>query len=611
MIETATEFAGLIQTVTTELLGEPNPKLSTRKELRYGSRGSLSVDLEKDCWHDHEAGTGGGVLDLIRRETGRDARGAADWMRERGLIDAAPRQRREVARYTYRDESGAPLFDVVRFAPKDFRQQAASGAWSLKGVRRVLYRLPEIMAAPGEPVLIVEGEKDADRLMAMGFIATCNPGGAGKWSSDYTKALAGRRCIVIPDNDEPGLDHAQAVVKSLQSAGISASTLLLDGLPAKGDVSDWLAAGGDAASLRAAMDRQTEGAGQPSGFQLVRVSDMVFSEPEFLVDGLLETSALALAFGDPGCGKSFVAIDFACSIATGRDFHGREVIRGPVIYLAGEGHNGLKRRTIAWERHTGQSLDQAPLYFSKVPARFLDATHADAVEAAVDAIAAIEGFPVLIVIDTLARSFAGGDENATKDMSEFIAAVDAMKARYPGCTVLIIHHTGHAEKQRARGNLALKGALDTEYRVEKDGETVTLTATKMKDAPEPDPMAFLLKSVDIGVTRHGEVFTSAVLEPTDAPTKRKERIRGQALIALQAFGDALAAHGVTKTGSDFPTNRQCVSLDQWREACDRHGLTDGESASAARQAFGRAWKSLQEKEVIRVLDGFAWRCSDA
>lgn len=212
MNQAATEFAGLIQIVATELLGDPNPKLSTRKELRYGNRGSLSVDLEKDCWHDHEAGDGGGVLDLIRRETGKDARGAAEWMRERGLIDAAPQQRREVARYTYRDEGGAPLFDVVRFSPKDFRQQAASGAWSLKGVRRVLYRLPEIMAARGEPVLIVEGEKDADRLLAMGFIATCNPGGAGKWSADYTKALAGRRCIVIPDNDGPGREHAQGEV---------------------------------------------------------------------------------------------------------------------------------------------------------------------------------------------------------------------------------------------------------------------------------------------------------------------------------------------------------------------------------------------------------------
>lgn len=594
MTEAATEFAGLIQTVATELLGDPNRELSTRKELRWGNRGSLSVDLEKDCWHDHEAGTGGGVLDLIRRETGRDARGAADWLRERGLIEAAPQQRREVARYRYRDETGAHLFDVVRFAPKDFRQQAASGAWSLKGVRRVLYRLPEIMAAPGEPVLIVEGEKDADKLAALGFIATCNPGGAGKWSADYTKALTGRRCIVIPDNDDPGRDHAQTVVRSLQGAGIAASTLVLEGLPLKGDVSDWLATGGDAASLRAAMAGATKTSKPAVGFQLVRVSDMVFSEPEFLVQGVLETSALALAFGDPGCGKSFVAVDFACCIATGRNFHGREVIRGPVIYLAGEGHNGLKRRTIAWERHTGQSLDQAPLYFSKVPAHFLDAAHADAVATAVDAIAAIEGFPVLIVIDTLARSFAGGDENATKDMSEFIAAVDAMKARYPGCTVLIIHHTGHAEKQRARGNLALKGALDTEYRVEKDGETVTLTATKMKDAPEPDPLAFLLKSVDIGVTRHGEVFTSAVLEMTAAPVKRRAKMSPANRLGMDTFLRAKRDAGL---GDDLSAE---IHLEDWRHVF--YAGHTGDTTEAKKKAFQRVRDALVKDGDLAVTD---------
>jgi hypothetical protein len=108
----------------------------------------------------------------------------------------------------------------------------------------------------------------------------------------------------------------------------------------------------------------------------------------------------------------------------------------------------------------------------------------------------------------------------------------------------------------------------------------------------------------------GDKVTSAVVEATEAPAKRAPRLKGQALIAMQAFGDALAAHGAVKLGEDFPHNRQCVSLDHWREACDHHSLTDGSSDSAARTAFGRAWKGLQEKEIIRVLDGFAWRCGD-
>jgi len=349
----------------------------------------------------------------------------------------------------------------------------------------------------------------------------------------------------------------------------------------------------------------------PLAFKLVHVSDMRFSEPEFLVDDLLETSALALAFGDPGCGKSFVAIDLACCIATGHEFHGREVRQGAVIYLAGEGHNGLKRRAVAWGKHAGRNPDDGPLYFSEVPARLLDAAHANAVAAAVDSIAASKGNPALIVVDTLARSFAGGDENATKDMNDFIASVDVMKARYPGCVVLIVHHTGHSDKQRARGSLALKGALDAEYRVEKVDGTIALICTKMKDAPEPPPMGFALTGVDLGMTdRKGRPVTSAVLVESEAPTKRAPRLTGQALIAMQAFSDALKDHGVKKGGEDFPVNRQCVALTDWKAACDRHALSSGEAESSKRAAFHKAWKGLQERGVIRVLDGYAWRVEE-
>jgi hypothetical protein len=585
-------LAGTIAKVAAELLGDPNRELSTRKELRYGNRGSLSVDLEKGCWHDHEAGVGGGPQDLVRRETGLDAQGAAKWLRERGLIDAPPQQRREVARYSYRDEHGASLFEVVRFAPKDFRQQAASGAWSLKGVRRVLYRLPEILAAQGELVLIVEGEKDADKLAALGFTATCNPGGAGKWSADYTKALAGRRCVVIPDNDEPGREHARTVVKNLQSAGIAASTLFLDGLPPKGDVADWLAAGGTADDLRRAIAVLPEPTRK--GFDLVRVSDMTFSEPEFLVEGLLETSCLALMFGDPGCGKSFGAIDVACCISTGRNFHGRTVLQGPVVFLAGEGHNGLKRRTLAWERHTGQSLDQAPLYFSRTTARLLDAAHVAEVSAAVDAIAARYGVPRLIVIDTLARSFAGGDENSTQDMSAFVAAVDDMRARFPGCTVLIVHHSGHGDKQRARGAMALKGALDAEYRVERNGEALTVTCTKMKDAPEPAPLGFNLTSVEIGTNRHGEAVTSAVLVETAAVPTKRPRMTPANRLGIDTFMRAKRDAG---KGDDLAAE---IHLEDWRPVF--YAGHTGDTTEAKKKSFQRVRDALVRDGDLAVTD---------
>jgi len=346
-------------------------------------------------------------------------------------------------------------------------------------------------------------------------------------------------------------------------------------------------------------------------FELIRADHLEYCDPEYLIEGLMETETFGLLFGDPGCGKSFAALDIACCIATGKPFHGREVKSGSVIYICGEGKNGIKRRLIAWEKHNAVSLNGKPVFVSRVAAQFLSPESIEDLEAAIDAAAAEAGEVALIIIDTLNRNMGAGDESSTKDMTAFVSAVDRVKDRYQA-SALVVHHTGHGNKERARGSMSLLGALDAEYRVEKASETViTVTNTKMKDAAPPPPIAFDLVQVEVGRDRMGEAVTSAVLSETEAPAKAPARLKGQALIAMQAFGDALAAHGQIKTGGDFPTNRQCVTLDQWRDACDRHGLTDGESTSAARQAFGRAWKSLQEKGVIRVLDGHAWRCSDA
>src|SRR2546426_1487998 len=151
-----------------------------------------------------------------------------------------------VATYPYCDEHGVVLFEVVRFAPKDFRQRRPDGeggwTWKLGRVRRVLYRLPELRAAvaAGRLIYIVEGEKDVHAVEAVGAVATCNPGGAGKWRSEYTRTLQGAKVIVVADRDAPGQKHAHAVAVLL--SGTAASVGLRE--PAVGkDVSDHLAAG--------------------------------------------------------------------------------------------------------------------------------------------------------------------------------------------------------------------------------------------------------------------------------------------------------------------------------------------------------------------------------
>ena len=180
--------------------------------------------------------------------------------------DSQPRKM--VATYPYHDESGTLLFEVVRFEPKDFLQRQPDPAkpdgwaWTMQGVRRVLYRLPQVIEAvrKGLPLFLCEGEKDVAALVAKGIAATCNVGGAGKWREEYNARLKGATVCVVADKDKPGRDHAQQVAASLQ--GVAASVRVIEvpdanGKPCK-DAADYLAAGGTAADLLALADSAPE-----------------------------------------------------------------------------------------------------------------------------------------------------------------------------------------------------------------------------------------------------------------------------------------------------------------------------------------------------------------
>jgi len=250
---------GTIKTAASILLGEPNLQLSKADELRYGTHGSLAIDVDNNTYFDHEKNAGGGLLDLIRRETGASSNAsAADWLKVHGLMPATPAvvkvKARLVKSYDYRDESGQLLYQVQRFEPKKFVQRRPVGdhwEYKVKGTRRVPYRLPELLASPHHTnVYIVEGEKDADRLAELGLVATCNAGGVGKWEESFSVHLNDRVVIILPDNDDAGRDHAQKVAKSLRSATTGMVQILeLPDLPEKGDVSDWLDAGGTVEEL--------------------------------------------------------------------------------------------------------------------------------------------------------------------------------------------------------------------------------------------------------------------------------------------------------------------------------------------------------------------------
>ena len=249
-------------------------------------------------------------------------------------------------------------------------------------------------------------------------------------------------------------------------------------------------------------------------FPLYRAGTRELMPPDWLVDGFLERGAFGLIFGEPETGKSFIALDLAASIATGASWHGRNARSGPVVYLAGEGHAGIDRRLEAWRiAHRFDSLAPFPLYLSEIPASLADAELMERLDVALADVAAENGAPALLVLDTWARNL-GADENSTPDVAQAIAALDRLRAPYR-CASLVVHHPGIGDKTRSRGNGALRGALDVEYRATRGADDlIRLECLKSKETERPGSLAFRLRSVDLGIVdEHGRPVLSAVVEP--------------------------------------------------------------------------------------------------
>jgi putative DNA primase/helicase len=292
-------FRALCESACIKLWGEPTSR--NRKELRWNGCDAYSAktfSFKKQAWCDHGAGWGGSTLDLVAYSKGQpkqeQLRGKAfiDAWRDAhamGLVPVPPPEKPPnggggpiLATYPYHDESGAILFEVVRFDTADpkhrFSQRRPDGKggviWDIKGVRRVLYRLPELIAAvkAGQRVYICEGERDSKTAVAFGCVATTMPGGVGKWRTEYDKFFRGGDVVVVSDNDPqakdpntgkpqfhpngkpvlPGQDHAANVVRRMLKVAAHVRTIIF---PQK-DLTLWRDAGG----TRAALDALTEAA---------------------------------------------------------------------------------------------------------------------------------------------------------------------------------------------------------------------------------------------------------------------------------------------------------------------------------------------------------------
>lgn len=307
---------------------------------------------------------------------------------------------------------------------------------------------------------------------------------------------------------------------------------------------------------------------------------------EYAVHGLIETATTGQLFGPSGGGKTFVALDLSLAVATGGAWADRQAKKGIVLYLAGEGHGGLRRRVRAWQSYYGIDVDGLRLFHVSRHTIDFDGTGLDDVRVEARQLEEIHGSTVvLIVIDTLARHLPG-DENNTKDMSAFIRSVDSLRASFPGSVALIVHHTGHGEdtKGRGRGSSALRAAMDFEIQC----AAGMLTFTKMKDTETPEPIEFKLLPVEIGTDQEGEPISSCIV----AYGERSERHREAGLTTMERL--ALKVLTEASTGGE-------MLIGDWRESfyTTRRVMDPEAKTNTLKRAFLRAVEGLEEKGAIR------------
>lgn len=270
-------------------------------------------------------------------------------------------------------------------------------------------------------------------------------------------------------------------------------------------------------------------------YKLLTLSDLAsLPSPSWLIEGHLPEGRLAVLYGPPGAGKSFVALDWALSIAHGVDWLGISTKQGPVVYIAAEGSAGLWQRVRAWQKAHSVELSSKDVYFLAEAAQLMETQPVDKI---IRTLSQLPQRPALVVFDTLARCMAGGEENSAKDVGRTISNVDRIRSEV-GATVLLVHHTtkdGAAE----RGSSALRAAADTMISLTASDGTVVLCCDKQKDAAEFDRWYLKLTTVELGASDNLIPETSCVIERSTSEGVSERLTKGEQSIleALKVAGD--------------------------------------------------------------------------
>lgn len=560
----------------------------------------------------------------------------------------------------YTDEDGVTLFIKQRYKTYDAKgktykqlrvDEQGKRHSTITGAKIVPYNLPEVEQARvnNRTVFLTEGEKAADALKSIGVCATCTHQGASSFPEDAIQYFAGLNVVILPDNDKVGWEFAKKAVKAIKNVANSIRVVDLPLEDIKEDAYEYVNRYGydktDLASITKKAEKitteddvtiperfvaQEEKATEPQELSLqptnlsiqrqpfkIEQLDDIDDEPvEWLIDGVIPKKAFVALYAPPASFKSFVALDIAECIATGREFLTKEVkYQGAVLYIAGEGHGGIGARIKAMKKHHN-TPSGAPVFFLRKQINLRSsATDIQDLIQAVDDIQATHDIQFeLVVIDTLARAFGGGNENASEDMGAFITAAGAIQGRY-NCALLVVHHAGKDATKGLRGHSSLLGAVDTELEIIRieDAPKGILHISKQKDGEDGQRYGFQMITVELSTTHLGFDSVSSLAVEVDAdmdvnrpnaspPPDRSGSGHNQRL-ALTALHSAIKKFGMMEN-IDGKRNK-AIKLDQWREEFKAKLGSDVEP-----QTFNKAWArvkmTLTDLEKIEIHKDWVW-----
>ena len=393
----------------------------------------------------------------------------------------------------------------------------------------------------------------------------------------------------------------------------SKSPLELDGIRFDPETGEILNEAPAPASTTFTVDDEFAAAPKPvDDFRLIPANELIDEPVKWLVKDLLPSNSLASLYGKPGTYKSFVALYTAAHIALGRSVFGRDTEQGDVVYIAGEGGAGLKKRYDALRKR--HDLPDVPnLYFLKRQLNLRSKT--DDLARLIKEIKTNNINPKLIVIDTLARAFAGGNENASEDMGAFIAMIGLLQ-QATSAAVLLVHHSGKDEARGQRGHSSLLGAVDAELELMKLSEDDSLhrigqlTTTKQKDGE--DGIKFLFHMESVSLSDIDPDNTSLALVPVndaELPAKKKQQraLNQNDKAVLAALKSAINDVGEMVGLPQIPTGSRVVNVSMWRQFYYSSSPNEQETK---KKTFSRAIDMLVSTGTVCSWANYCWFPTD-